>query len=149
MRNKFCVVSSISMFCSLPIGYITSTYTGAYLSCLQPSKNTIQESAGATANTMHLFDYHGPTLLAIRPQGDEDSIDVIRLQCDEDTTDAIRLQCDEDTTDAIRLQCNEDTIYAIQMQCDEDTTEALRLQCDEDTTNAIRLQCDEDTTDVI
>jgi hypothetical protein len=78
MRNKFCVVSSVSMFRSFPTAYITSTYTRVNLSCPQPSKNTTHESVGATADIMHLFDWHGPTLL------------VMRLQCDEDTTDAIR-----------------------------------------------------------
>ena len=77
-RNKFCDVNSVSMFRSFPMAYITSTYTRVDLSCPHPSKNTTQESVGATADIMHLFDWHGPTLL------------MMRLQCDEDTTDAIR-----------------------------------------------------------
>lgn len=78
MRNKFCVVSSISMFCSFPIGYITSTHTRGDLSCPQPSINTTQESVGATADIIHVFDWHGPTLLAMRLQCDEDTIHAIR-----------------------------------------------------------------------
>ena len=80
MRNKFCVVSSISMFRSFPVGYITSTYTRVDLSCPQPLKNTTQESVGATAAIVHPFDWHGPTLLAIRLQCDEDTIEAIRRE---------------------------------------------------------------------
>ena len=36
----FCVVSSISIFLSFPMGYITSTYTRVDLSRPHPSKNT-------------------------------------------------------------------------------------------------------------
>jgi len=80
MRNEFCVVSSISMFLSFPIGYITSTYTRVDLSRPQPSKNTTQESVGATADIMNFFDWHGPTLSAMRLQCDEDTIDAIRRE---------------------------------------------------------------------
>ena len=59
------------------MGYITSTYTKVDLSRPQPSKNTTQESVGATAAIMHLFDWHGPTLFAIRLQREEDTIEAI------------------------------------------------------------------------
>ena len=101
MRNKFCVVSSISMFRSFPVGYITSTYTRVDLSCPQPLKNTTQESVGATAAIVHPFDWHGPTLLAIRLQCDEDTIEAIRrdfalLQCFTRRTRHVCYPVDED-----------------------------------------------------